>query len=385
MNVMFKKIGLIVWMCLLMQGIAAQTVKTITVSGQTPYTDHLTLSTDARDKDLMVKFIFNEGENTLTVSLISYRSLFVFWDQVRYKPAVWNGKVRPALLPYVTEGNPDTQIKLSRKFKRSIPIPRKDHVFNRWVNVEGLQPVPVPYKLINDQIEQKFDIVGKRDMVKVTLRDILLMDKKQTRISKADRYEITFSKDLNLQYQVLISRDPCYGMDEEIAAAQNAAASAKKGAESIKGRFGSGLVANKELLGIFEEMKSLFLQQFSPHEGTSVCPAVNQAWEEYNSYISEVSALECEVSLTGAAGVAGDGVNDRLLLSKARQIDTMVSRFMLTTDVIERRDIIAKCEAVVEEVNALLEQQGVKTDEQKRALNVFREAQRYFKANCTKP
>ena len=91
------------------------------------------------------------------------------------------------------------------------------------------------------------------------------------------------------------------------------------------------------------------------------------------------------MSLTGAAGAAGDGVNDRLLLSKARQIDTMVSRFMRTTDVIERRDIIAKCEAVVEEVNALLEQQGVKTDEQKRALNVFREAQRYFKANCTKP
>jgi hypothetical protein len=345
----------------------------------------LTLSQDARDKDLMVKFIFNEGENTLTVSLISYRSLFVFWDQVRYKPAVWNGKLRPQLLPYVTEGNPATKIKLSRKFKRSIPLPRNNHVFNRWITVEGMQPVPTPYKLVNDIIEQKFDITGKRDMVKVTLRDILLMDKLPTRVGKAERYEITFSNDLNMQYQVLISRDPCFGMDEDVAAAQNAAASAKKGADAIKNRFGTGLVANKELLAIFEEMKNLFVQQFPTHEGTSNCPAVNQAWEDYNRTVSEITALECEVSLTGTAGVGGDGVNARMLLTKARQLDNMVSRWMLTNDVIERRDIIAKGEAVIQEVDALVSQQGIKTDEQRRALDVFRQAQQFFKTNCTKP
>ncbi len=385
MNGMIRKIGLIGCMCLLMQGVAAQTMKTITVGGQSPYTDHLTLSQDASDKDLMVKFIFNEGENTLTVSLVSYRSLFVFWDQVRYKPAVWNGKLRPQLLPYVTEGNPATKIKLSRKFKRSIPLPRNNHVFNRWIAVEGMQPVPTPYKLVNDIIEQKFDITGKREMVKVTLRDIFLMDKIPTRVGKADRYEITFSNDLNLQYQVLISRDPCFGMDEDVAAAQNAAASAKKGADAIKNRFGTGLVANKELLAIFEEMKDLFVQQFPIHEGTSNCPAVNQAWEDYNRSVSEITALECEVSLTGAAGVGGDGVNARMLLTKARQLDNMVSRWMLTSDVIERRDIIAKGEAVIQEVDALVSQQGIKTDEQRRALDVFRQAQQFFKTNCTRP
>ena len=248
-----------------------------------------------------------------------------------------------------------------------------------------MQPVPTPYKLVNDIIEQKFDITGKRDMVKVTLRDILLMDKLPTRVGKAERYEITFSNDLNMQYQVLISRDPCFGMDEDVAAAQNAAASAKKGADAIKNRFGTGLVANKELLAIFEEMKNLFVQQFPTHEGTSNCPAVNQAWEDYNRTVSEITALECEVSLTGTAGVGGDGVNARMLLTKARQLDNMVSRWMLTNDVIERRDIIAKGEAVIQEVDALVSQQGIKTDEQRRALDVFRQAQQFFKTNCTKP
>ncbi|MBO7419397.1 MAG: hypothetical protein J6U14_10770 [Bacteroidaceae bacterium] len=383
---MIRKIGLIGWMCLLMQGIAAQTVKTITVSHQTPYTDHLTLSKDARDKDLMVKFIFDEGANTLTVSLISYRSLFVFWDQVRYKPAVWNGKLRPGLLPYVTEGNPDTKIRLSRKFKRSIPLPRKNHVFNRWIYVDGMQPVPMPYKLVNDIIEQKFDIVGKREMVKVTLRDVLLMDQIPTRLGKPEKYEISFSTDLNLQYQVLISRDPCFGMDEEIAAAQNAVASVEKASVAIKNRFGNGVAASKELLDVFEEMKSLFLQQFAPHEGTSTCPNVNQAWEEYNKHVSSIASLECRLGGIDSDGVVvGDGVSARLLLVKARQIDGYVSRWLLTKDVIERRDIIAKCEGVIGEVNELVSLQGIKTDEQRRALNVFREAQQYYKTNCVMP
>ena len=386
MKGMNKRILWIGWFCLLMQSSWAQTMKTITVSQQTPYTDHLTLAKDTRDMDLMVKFIFNEGDNTLTVSLISYRSLFVFWDQVRYKPAVWNGKVHQELLPYVVDENPKTKFKLSRAFKRSIPMPRKDHVFNRWITVDGLQPVPVPYKMVNSIIEQKYDIVGKRDLVKVTLRDILLADKKDTRVGKPERYEISLGTDLNLQYQVLINRDPCFGMEEEITAAQKATASAKNGAEAIKNRFGSGLVANKEQLALFEQMKGLFVQQFPLHEGAaSTCPTINQAWEEYNSYVNEISAMECSVSLTGAAGVAGDGVNARLLLVKARQIDNLVSRWLLSNDTIERRDIITKCEEVIAEVDALVKQQGIKTAEQRNAFNVFREAQQYYKINCSKP
>ena len=74
--------------CTVAVSLTAQTVKTIGVGQDAPYTDHVALLDDSRDMDLMVKFVFNEAENQLTVSLISYRSLFVFREDTRYKMAV---------------------------------------------------------------------------------------------------------------------------------------------------------------------------------------------------------------------------------------------------------------------------------------------------------
>ena len=67
--------------------LSAQVVKEIAVSQKESYTDHLSLKKDTRDMDLMVKFVFNEEANTLTVSLISYRCLFVFFGSASPKPS----------------------------------------------------------------------------------------------------------------------------------------------------------------------------------------------------------------------------------------------------------------------------------------------------------
>ena len=56
----------------------AQTVKVISVSNDASFTDHISLAEDSRDMDIMVKFVFDEQHNRLTVSVLSYRSLFVF-------------------------------------------------------------------------------------------------------------------------------------------------------------------------------------------------------------------------------------------------------------------------------------------------------------------
>jgi hypothetical protein len=57
--------------CFWMLGIQAQTVRTISVAQGKSYTDHISLKPDSKDMDLMVKFVFNEDANTLTVTLIS--------------------------------------------------------------------------------------------------------------------------------------------------------------------------------------------------------------------------------------------------------------------------------------------------------------------------
>ena len=90
-----------------------QTAKAITISQEEPYTDNIMLTNDVKDKDLMVKFVFNEDKNTLTVSLISYRRLFVFWDDTRYKGTFsGSGKLHIDRLPYVITSNDGDRFRL---------------------------------------------------------------------------------------------------------------------------------------------------------------------------------------------------------------------------------------------------------------------------------
>lgn len=370
---------------ILADGIAAQTVKTITVSGQEPYTDHLTLSEDSRDKDLMVKFTFDEAANTLTISLVSYRSIFVFWDDVRYKTAFKGRKLKPDKLPYVVESDPTQHISVSKLFKSSLPRPLKLFSFSRWIDYNGLQAVSTPHKLVNDIIEQQFDIQGKREVVSITLRDILFMDKLYAKPTKGDQYEISFGRDLYLQYQILIKRDPCFGMEEDLQVAENARASAKKSHDAITKRFGSGKVASEESLKIFQETKALFLEQFPFKQVSSTCPALIQTWNEYNSFINAINALDCElVSYVDDEELAfGPGVDEGLLLSKARQLDIAVSRLLMTKDKIERRDIRMQGDIIISETENLVREQGVRTEQQRNALLIFRQAVEYYKKNSS--
>jgi len=69
--------------CAFLLPLQATTVKSISVSADAPFTDHVSMRNDATDMDLMVKFVFDEAHEQLTVSLISYRSLFVFRDDFR--------------------------------------------------------------------------------------------------------------------------------------------------------------------------------------------------------------------------------------------------------------------------------------------------------------
>ena len=78
----------------------------------------------------------------------------------------------------------------------------------------------------------------------------------------------------------------------------------------------------------------------------------------------------------------GEGVNDRMILAKARAIDSSVARWLLSSDPVERRDIIHNVEDVIKTVNEAVKSQGIYTKEQREALSVFREAERYYKNNC---
>lgn len=374
---------------LLASGISQQAwaqggIRNITVSQDQPYADHISMQGDATDKDIMVKFSFDEAQNQLTVSLISHRMIFVFWDDVRYKPMVKGRTIRPDRMPYVVNFDPSDKFRFSKLFKASLPSPRKKFVFKRWIDYEGLQPAPQEYSMVNDYITQTFDIQKKTNHVVVRLRDVMLMSDVSKRVNKRS-YEISFGLDLNTEYRINIQRNPCFGMDEQIQSATAALEGIRKSYTTLSKRFGSGTVSSQDAKSVFDELKETLVKQYPRKDSTYQCPQLQQTWNTYNTYTDSISNMKCKVIDPDAAkAMMGEGVNSRLLLSRARMIDNSVSRWLMTSDPIERRDIVTKVEDIIKSVNESVAQQGVYTQEQRQALSVFREAERYYKNNCQK-
>lgn len=359
----------------------AQTVRTITVAQGKSYTDHISLKPDSKDMDLMVKFVFSEDKNTLTVTLISYRSLFVFWDNVHFYPLIKGRKLRPAQLPYKVDFNPADKYRITKLVKASIPQPHKLFSFKRWIDYDGLQPTPTEYKLENDFIAQTFDIQNKRTQVNVTLHDVFLMDK--TEKKKYNRYDIPFGRDLNQQYQITIERNPCFGLDAEVEAAKKALEGVQTSFASMKKKYGSGQVVSQESKKIFEDMKATVQNQFQKKDVQSPCPDIQGAWEQYNQYIDSIAAMKCEV--VGVGGIGGPAVSQddlKVLVVKARQIDQIVSRWLVSTDSIERQDLINDAQNNIKSGYELMGGRSGVTAEQKRAVSLFRAAERYFNRTC---
>ena len=368
--------------CLMAFGLHAQTVRTITVAQGQSYTDHLSLKVDSKDMDMMVKFVFDEDANQLSVSLISYRTIFVFWDRVRLKPLVKGRKIRPDQLPYVAACDPKDRFKITKLFKSTVPNPRKTFYFQRWMDYDGLQPVPQEYKMVNDYITQTFDILNKRNLVTFTLHDIFLMDK--TEKKKYNLYEIPFGRDVNIEYQVTIQRNPCLNFGDEIASAQKALEGVMGNFKTLQKNYDGGKALSADALQAFEDLKSNLLDQYPPKTETSPCPDLMSVWNDYNQYVDSIKSIKCVLAKdTGSGGdLSIPTDNGKVILLKARQLDRIVSRWLVSKDVTERRDLLRSGQGLVDEVNGMIGNSQGANPAQRQAITMFRAAERYFNNTC---
>ena len=379
-KIIIQRLFLLLAASCLTHSLAAQTVKTISVSNEASYTDHISLGEDSRDMDVMIKFVFDEPQNTLTVSLLSYRSLFVFREATRYASVVRCHRLHPDLLPYLAEADQGSRFKMSKPLRKSIPEPRKDYVFKRWIEYEGLQPVPTDYKMVNDYIEQGFDILQKRNTVTVTLRDLYLLEPVS---GKSDVYELLQGRDLNTRYQIEILRNPCFGMEEEIGTARGVLEEIRTAFAAFKKTYGSGTVPNEEGLKIFGETRRVLLTQFPPRKNLSECTDLRSLTDQYNQYVDSIAAMNCKVRVDDA--VASDGgkeLDTKMIYSQARQIDKAVARWLVSKDEFERGDLVEQCKQIIQDVSAVISQRRYSAPEEQRAIRVFNQAVRYFKETC---
>ena len=366
-----------------------QTAKAITISQEEPYTDNIMLTNDVKDKDLMVKFVFNEDKNTLTVSLISYRRLFVFWDDTRYKGTFsGSGKLHIDRLPYVITSNDGDRFRLSKSYRKSLPKPRKQHIFKKWIEYEGLQPVDKERNMVNDYIEQTFDIQNKRTNVVVRLRDILLMDQTGEK-GKSKRYELSNGKDLNIEYQITIQRNPCFGTEEEMAAVSKSLTGIMGSYKNFKKKYGKGRVGTEEALKLFKEMKSVLTTQFTKDTIVSQCPDIQKLRDQYNLIVDSINGIDVKMEsanileASGAImGAKGRVMNTKIILSNARQLDQNVARWLRSNDQVEREDLKMQCMGIIKDTNLIINSGGGQTAEERNAINIFRQAEKYFNKSC---
>ena len=102
---------------------------------------------------------------------------------------------------------------------------------------------------------------------------------------------------------------------------------------------------------MFNDLKDLLVKQYPPKNAQSLCTDLQQLYDSYNAYADSIASMKVVVAGAGG-GAGGAGVNAKSLLSKARQIDDAVARWLLSSDPIERRDIILQCEGIIKDVNA---------------------------------
>ena len=367
--------------CLSALPAAGQRVKAISVRDGEPYTDHISLGEDSRDTDVMVKFFFDEKQNTLRVSVLSYRRLFVFQEAARYKQVVRHRRLLPEKLPYVAQHDKKARFTLSKRLRKSIR-PHRRYVFRRWMEYEGLQPTPADYKMVNDYIEQRFDIHGKQTSAAVTLRDIFLLDAEP---KDPDHFVLTQGSDLDLKYQITLVRNPCLGLDDQIMSARNQTAVIKKAYKALRATIPTGTVSTEDAYKNFQEMQKNLVALYPAKDANDPCPDLAKAYAEYNAYVDSIGKLSCKLLLPEeAAWNDGMPLDIKLLHTQTRQLDKAVARWLVSKDALEKKDLVTECEDIIKDMTAMLRQHRAVTPEEQKAVEAYRQAEQYFHKTCKK-
>lgn len=382
-----KKLFII--MLVLMQTIIlrAQTTKIITLSSETSYTEQLSLKNDDKDMDITVILDFNEEKNTLTVSINASKMIFVFWDDTPYKTTVHHRWLRPEKLTYVVSTHPQDRFRFVKEPRHKYFRPHKNYIFKTWAKAEGMQPVETEKKMVNEYLEQVYNINAKDTVVSIRLRDILLMTEGPQKGMRHD-YNFIYGKDLNTKYQITLKRNPCFGQEEEIKIAQNNLDNIRKSYTIFHKKYGRGMVTSQEELNAFNDLRETLLAKYTKENSPSTCPDIQQARNHYNELIDSIQTITVtlQASATDAleviGGAEGYAINARSILANARLLDNTISQWLITRDDAERSDLDEQCSNIIKDTNVMIGNSSGHTPEEQNAIILFRKAVNYYKKTC---
>ena len=373
---MRKYILIVLWMVLGVS-LQAQTTKPVTLADQSPFTDNLVVSTKTGDVNITASLVFDEGANTVALKLQSERKLFVFWQDIKYRKAFHYKQLRTDRLSYNMTSNSADQFRRIPYFYKALPKPHRRYTFHTWAQVQGLKPLSAPRMVINDSLVQTYAIADTAESISIRLRDILFIDEVKQQ-GASHHYALTYGADLNSEYRITVRRNPCFALDAQITAAQNTRDAVIRSYEAFKSIYNNGIVNSEEGEQLFHELQDALQIQFPVNQDSSACPAIQEAYAQYNQYIDSIKALSVTLQLP----VDERTLNVKIILANARTVDSNVSRWLTSKDRYERADLVEQCRAIIADTKNMIIANGARTKEEKDAVAVFKKAEQYFDRTC---
>jgi hypothetical protein len=157
--------------------------------------------------------------------------------------------------------------------------------------------------------------------------------------------------------------------------------------KNLKKKYGKGKVGSEDALKQFQDIKSVLTAQFTKDTIDSPCPDIQKVRDQYNLVVDSINSLNVKIetiseAADGIMGAKGRALNTKIILSNARQIDQNVARWLRSRDEVEREDIKSQSLGIIKDTKLLINASSVQTAEERNAINIFRQAERYFNKSC---
>ncbi len=356
--------------------VKAQQEGVLKLSANQPITDHIDIQTSqGAPVGMIVKILFLEEENAVSVSLISYHTVFALWSDTPYRSAVnWFSRLVPHRLPFANECDENARFKVSSSTKKDIKLytkRKRKYVMRQTLRATGAFPLETSTKIVNDVIEQKFLIDGDTtNHISIFLGDILFMEKRKP---KKEKYHIFAYSKLNKEYKIEIERDHCLNREGDIEVATTAFNTLQSSLVSLNEVKSNTTLSNTvEKKELFDKLKDIAVKRFPKNLKEDKCDVVRDLYARYNALVDSLQ----EINL--AVDVKSNIADDKYIRDRTRQLDKCMSVMQCSTDVAECLQMKKECEEIISQVNLYIASVEIIDDKTVRAVEMFYHAEKVF-------
>ncbi len=363
----------VIFACLMLSVQSVEARRVVNLSAASSYTDHIDI--DGK-RGMMAKFIYDQGGNKISVSLITPTQHIALWEDTPYGHVMSCGKLKPSKLPFATESSSKVVYKKGHGFKSAVKhnsAKKGKVIMGKTVGVQGADSGELPLTMNNDIEQVEYTITSPGDTLLVDLGGLIIMELDKSKKSGKKIYNMVSYSNLDRAYRVNIVKDPCFGRDAQLELARSRSQAVSTALESLKVLRDDALLANtQEKQELFDKMKDIAVKSYVRCDSVDVCNQINDMNGLYNQYVDSVANIKLEVTNKSRS------IDVNYLLGQTQKIDSYMATMQFSKDKAERSNAQNWCEQAIRDCNDHIAQGQVTTREGREAINVFYKAENTF-------